>query len=72
MKCVPPDGFFGIQILPNSISATGELTTLLQTLWSPSTHSASSLRAFGTEKPTLEVPVPLNQTSGSGPGYRVT
>ena len=36
MKYVPPDGFFGIQILPSSISVgarprtPGELTTLLQ------------------------------------------
>jgi len=39
VKYVPLDGFFGIQILPNSISAgapprspLGELTTLAQTL----------------------------------------
>ena len=38
-KCVSSDGFFGIQILPNSITA-GELTT-------PISPFITSLEAFG-------------------------
>ena len=50
VKCVPLDGFFGIQILPNSIAAgaptrsqLGELTTLPQTPYSRLAHRASPL-----------------------------
>ena len=70
VKYVPPDGFLGIQILRNSITAGTPPQTMLGSLrrslypWVGKGGGyplAWKLVAFGTKKRTLDVPPPPNQ-----------